>query len=182
MRVILQEKIKKLGNIGDMVTVKAGFARNFLLRQGKALPATEANVAVVEARRSELERIDSERKAKAQVKADALHKVGALELTVMCNAEGRLFGALNLHDVLKLLEEKGLPQDKSKVSVVGSPIRKTGSYEVHIECHAEITAVLPLHVRSQEPLETESSDKEEAKSEHDEQEAGEESSDATATD
>lgn len=153
MQVILQEKIKRLGNIGDLVTVKPGYARNYLLAQGKALRATAENVARVEERRKDLEKKDAERKQKARKEADALEKMGGLEVAVMANSEGRLFGALNLVDVLKMFKSRDIVVDKSKISVVGAPVRQTGTYDVLVECHAEITAVIPLRVISLEPQE-----------------------------
>ena len=154
MQVILQERIKKLGDIGDLVTVASGYARNYLIREGKALRASKENIAVVESRRTELVKLDKQRLEKAKVRAKSIESIGSIEVSVMCNAEGRLFGAVQTAHVLDQIKERGQTIDKSEIRIVGAPIRKLGTYEIVIDCHADVAAVVPLHVVSSEPIET----------------------------
>ncbi|MEC8460754.1 MAG: 50S ribosomal protein L9 [Pseudomonadota bacterium] len=147
MQVILQEKIKNLGNIGDVVVVKPGYARNCLLRQGKALRATKQNMEAVDARRGELEKLDQDRKRSAQQRAERIESTGDLNMIVSTNAEGRLFGSIGVSEVIQHL--KGQAEvDKSEVVIVGAPIRQVGEYKVLIQCHPEVEAVLRLSIKS----------------------------------
>lgn len=152
MLVILQERIKKLGDIGDLVEVASGFARNFLFRKGKALRATKENVAEVEARRAELVKIDQAKRAEAEKRAKKLESMGDLEVMVLCNTEGKLFGAVQTSDLMAMIESKGHKVDKAELTVTGAPIRHLGVYDLVVECHADVNAVIKLNVVSSEPL------------------------------
>ena len=145
MQVILLEKIAKLGGLGDSVTVKAGFARNFLLPQGKAVPATKANLEQFEARRAELEKAAAEKLNAAQTRKT---KIEEIELTVAVKAgdEGKLFGSLGNRDIAELATEAGVELVKSEVRLPTGPIRNVGEFDITVQLHAEVTATLKLLV------------------------------------
>lgn len=145
MQVILLEKVGKMGNLGDQVTVKAGFGRNYLLPQGKAVAATDANIKQFEERRAELEKVASEKLAAAQERADKLAEV---EITVAVKAgdEGKLYGSLGTRDLAELISEAGLAVDKAEVRLPEGPLRTTGEYEIALQLHSEVTATVHFNV------------------------------------
>lgn len=145
MKVILLEKIANLGSLGDSVNVRSGYARNFLFPQGKATPATAANVAEFEARRAELEAQAQAKLAEAQ---ERKVQVEALELSVAVKAgdEGKLFGSLGNRDIAELATAAGVELSKSEVRLPEGPIRNLGNFEINIQLHAEVDATLQLQV------------------------------------
>lgn len=145
MQIILLEKVANLGALGQTVNVKAGYARNFLLPQGKAVPATKANVEAFEARRAELEAQAAANLAAAQERAA---QIEALELSVAVKAgdEGKLFGSLGNRDIADLVTAAGVAVTKSEVRLPQGPIRTLGAQEIAIQLHAEVTATLKLQV------------------------------------
>lgn len=145
MEVILLEKIANLGNLGDKVNVKGGYARNFLLPQGKATAATAANVAAFEARRAELEKLAAEKKAEAEARAAQLNE---LEITITATAgdEGKLFGSIGTHDIADALTAAGVPVAKSEVRLPNGTIRQTGEFDVALHLHTDIEASVRLIV------------------------------------
>ncbi|WP_349572364.1 50S ribosomal protein L9 [Azotobacter salinestris] len=145
MEVILLEKIANLGNLGDKVSVKGGYARNFLLPQGKATAATAENVAAFEARRAELERLAAEKKASAEARAAQLNE---LEITITATAgdEGKLFGSIGTADIADALTAAGLEVAKSEVRLPNGTIRQTGEYDVALHLHTDVEASIRLVV------------------------------------
>ncbi|AJE22759.1 50S ribosomal protein L9 [Azotobacter chroococcum] len=145
MDVILLEKIANLGNLGDKVSVKGGYARNFLLPQGKATAATAENVAAFEARRAELERLAAEKRASAEERAAQLNE---LEITITATAgdEGKLFGSIGTADIADALTGAGLEVAKSEVRLPNGTIRQTGEYEVALHLHTDVEASIRLVV------------------------------------
>ncbi len=145
MEIILLEKVTNLGNLGDKVNVKSGYARNFLLPKGKATMATPANVAAFEARRAELERLAAEKQADAESRAEQLNE---LEITITATAgdEGKLFGSIGTHDISDALTAAGVNVAKSEVRLPNGTIRQTGEYEVTVHLHAEVEATIHLVV------------------------------------
>ncbi|MDO3386884.1 50S ribosomal protein L9 [Gilvimarinus sp. SDUM040013] len=145
MEVILLEKVGKLGAIGDKVTVKSGFGRNFLVPQGKAVPATETNVAEFEARRAELEAAAEAKKAEAQLRADKLAEVA---VTIEANAgdEGKLFGSIGTRDIADTITAAGVEVSKSEVRLPEGVIREIGEYDIDVQVHADIIATVKLSV------------------------------------
>ncbi|BFM19342.1 50S ribosomal protein L9 [Gilvimarinus japonicus] len=145
MEVILLEKVGKLGAIGDKVSVKAGFGRNFLVPQGKAIPATASNVAEFEARRAELEAAAEEKKAQAQVRAD---KLAELSVTIEANAgdEGKLFGSIGTRDIAEAITAAGVEVVKAEVRLPEGAIRELGEYDIDVQVHAEILQAVKLAV------------------------------------
>ncbi|WP_370278848.1 50S ribosomal protein L9 [Pontibacterium sp.] len=145
MEVILLEKIGKLGNLGDKVSVKAGYGRNFLVPQGKAVPATEANVAKFEERRAELEAAAAEALAAANARAEALNEK---EVTIVSKAgdEGKLFGSIGTKDIADAITAAGAEVEKSEVRLPEGALRHTGEFEIAIQLHPEVTATIKLAI------------------------------------
>lgn len=145
MEVILLEKITNLGNLGDKVSVKGGYARNFLLPKGKATVATPANVAAFEARRAELEKQAADKRAEAETRAAQLNE---LEITITATAgdEGKLFGSIGTHDIADALTASGVPVAKSEVRLPNGTIRQTGEYDVALHLHTDVEASVRLIV------------------------------------
>ena len=137
MELVLLQKVKNLGNLGDKVRVKPGYGRNFLVPHGKAVAATEKNLAEFEKRRAEYE-------AKAnQIMSGAETRKAALEgaaVTVKANAspEGKLFGSVGPRDIAEAFSAAGHPLEKSEVVMGEGPLRHTGEFEVHVHLHADV--------------------------------------------
>lgn len=145
MEVILLEKIANLGNLGDKVAVKAGYARNFLLPFGKATPATAANVEAFEARRAELEKAAAERKGEAEARAA---KLAELSVTITANAgeEGKLFGSIGTRDIADAVTAAGVELEKSEVRLPEGPLRTVGEFDVAVHLHTDVEATVKLVV------------------------------------
>lgn len=145
MNVILLEPLGGLGDLGDEVSVKAGFARNFLLPQGKAVRATDESRQVFEERRVELETAANERLSTSQARAGKLEGV---ELTIVVKAgeEGKLYGSVGTQDIATALGEQGADIQKSEVRLPGGAIRALGDYLVAVQLHADVTVEVPLAV------------------------------------
>jgi large subunit ribosomal protein L9 len=145
MQVILLEKVGKLGNLGDTVAVKAGFGRNFLIPFGKAVPATAANVADFESRRTELEAAAIQKQGGAVARAAKLAEVS---ITIEANAgeEGKLFGSIGTRDIANAITAAGVPVNKSEVRIPNGVIRELGEFEVNIQLHSDVTQTILLSV------------------------------------
>lgn len=145
MEVILLEKVGKLGGLGDTANVKAGFARNYLLPQGKAVAATAANVAKFEERRAELEAAAAQALADAQARAEALN---GKTVTIVSKAgdEGKLFGSIGTRDIADAITEAGDAVQKSEVSLPEGALRNIGEYEVALQLHTDVTATVTIAV------------------------------------
>lgn len=145
MEVILLEKIGKLGNLGDKVSVKNGFGRNYLVPQGKAVPATEANVAKFEERRAELEAAAAEALAAATARAEGLNEK-EITITAKCGDEGKLFGSIGTRDIADAITAAGAEVCKSEVRLPEGALRSIGEFDVAIQLHPEVTSVVKLSV------------------------------------
>ncbi|WP_018692117.1 50S ribosomal protein L9 [Algicola sagamiensis] len=146
MEVILLDKIANLGGLGDQVSVKAGFARNFLFPKGKAVPATKANVEKFEARRAELEAKLADALTAAQARAE---KVSALEdVTIVSKAgdEGKLFGSIGTRDIADAITAAGVEVTKAEVRLPLGTIRETGEYDIDVQLHSDVVATVKLAV------------------------------------
>ena len=146
MEVILLENIGNLGTLGEKVDVKAGYGRNFLIPQGKAVPATEDNVAKFEARRAELEAVAAETLSKADARAEALSALGAVEIPATAGEEGKLFGSVGTRDIADALTTAGCEVDKSEVRLPEGVIRELGEFEIMIQLHAEVSISIAIHI------------------------------------
>lgn len=146
MDVILLENVGSLGSLGDKVAVKPGYGRNFLIPQGKAVPATEENVAVFEARRAELEAAAAATLEAAQKRAAAIEALERIEIAATAGDEGKLFGSVGTRDIADSLTQAGVEADKSEVRLPEGVIRETGEYEVMLQVHGEVTATITIAV------------------------------------
>ena len=145
MEVILLEKIGKLGNLGDKVSVKSGFGRNYLVPQGKAVPATEANVAKFEELRAELEAAAAEKLATATARAEGLNEK-EVTITAKCGDEGKLFGSIGTRDIADAITAAGAEVSKSEVRLPEGALRSIGEFDIAIQLHPEVTATVKLAV------------------------------------
>lgn len=145
MEVILLDKIGKLGGLGDKVTVKPGYGRNYLVPYGLAVPATKDNVQAFEAQRSELEAQASERKAVAEARAAQLSEI-ELSLVAKAGDEGKLFGSIGPRDLAEAIASAGIDVAKSEVRMPEGPIRQTGEYDIDLHLHAEVDATVRVVV------------------------------------
>jgi large subunit ribosomal protein L9 len=151
MEVILLEDIANLGDLGDQVSVKSGYGRNYLIPQHKAVPATKENIKAFEERRAELQRIAEEKLAAAKVRAE---KVNALDITLTVKAgdEGKLFGSVTVRDITEAASERGVEIENSEIRLPEGPIRELGEYEVDVQLHPEVSAVLKLGVIAEQSV------------------------------
>jgi large subunit ribosomal protein L9 len=145
VNVILLDRIANLGELGDEVAVKAGFARNYLIPQGKAVRATKENREVFEARRAELERVANERLGEAQARADKLAGV-AITVGAKAGDEGKLYGSVGTQDIAEALRNAGHEVDRSEVRLPEGAIRQTGDYEIDVQLHSNVTATIQLAI------------------------------------
>ncbi len=148
MEIILLEKIPNLGSLGDKVSVKPGYGRNYLIPQGKAVVATADKIQQFEQRRAELEKKAAELLAAAEARASA---IAALKVTLTHKAgdEGRLYGSIGTRDIADAVTAAGIAVEKHEVRLPSGPIRHVGEYEIGIQLHADVVAVLPLTVAAE---------------------------------
>lgn len=145
MNVILLETVENLGGIGDMVKVKPGYGRNYLLPQGKAALATDANMKVIEARRAELEKTAAKELAKAETRAKSIR---GLELVIPANAgsEGKLFGSVGPMDIAEALAGVQVEVERSEVRMPDGPIHELGEFAIGIHLHSAVNAEVTVRV------------------------------------
>lgn len=146
MDVILLEDIRKLGKLGDTVTVKNGYARNYLIPQGKAVRATKENIAMFEQRRAELEKAAAEARAAAQARAD---KLNGLEVKIerLASDEGKLFGSVGTADIAEAASQAaGVEVKRREVLMPSGAIRSLGEYEIELSLHTEVEAKIKVFV------------------------------------
>ncbi len=149
MEVILFEKIDRLGSIGDLVNVKAGFARNFLLPQGKAKVATDANKAEIESRRAEFEKIAADALAVAEKRREQIEGL-TVNITAKSGTEGKLFGSIGNVDIAAALAEAGVEVEKRDVRLPDGPLRQAGEYEIVLHLHSDVNAVAKVTIIGEE--------------------------------
>ena len=145
MQVILLERIANLGNLGDLVTVKPGYARNYLVPKGLATIATEANIKVFEERRIELEKASADRLNAAKGRASELEGQ-AVEIASRASDEGKLFGSVGVIDIVNAFAAKDLEVAKSEVQLPEGPLKMVGMHEVALILHPEVTVVVSVEV------------------------------------
>jgi large subunit ribosomal protein L9 len=149
MEIILLEKIDNLGGIGDKVRVKPGYARNFLLPQGKATVATAENLAVFEERRAEIERKAAEELSAAQARASQLEgKV--LTINAQAGTEGKLFGSVGTIDIAEACAAEGIEVSRSEIRMAEGPIRVAGEHEVEFHLHSDVNVTVKVIVQAPE--------------------------------
>lgn len=145
MQVILLERVQNLGELGDSVKVKPGYARNYLIPQGRAVVATPENLAEFEARRAELERQEAEALATVQARAEALEGT-EITLARKTGEEGKLFGSVGPQDIADALTAAGLEVARHEVRLLGDTFRQVGDYPVSVHLYADVEASITVHV------------------------------------
>jgi large subunit ribosomal protein L9 len=145
MQIILMDKVANLGNLGDVVKVKDGYARNYLIPQGMAKRATQANMAAFEEKKAELERIAAEKLAAAQVRAEKLEGF-ALTVAQKAGVDGRLFGSVGNADIAEALQAQGFDVSKAEVRLPDGPFKAIGEYDVTLGLHTDVTANIKVTV------------------------------------
>ncbi len=146
MEVILLQKIGHLGTLGDKVKVKAGYARNFLIPQGKAVFATEKNLAEFAVRKAELEQKAAATLHAAQQRAAEVNALSAITLTARATDEGKLFGSIGARDIAAAVTAKGVVIEKHQIDMPQGPIHEIGEYNVVVALHSEVTAKITIAV------------------------------------
>ncbi|OUR74294.1 50S ribosomal protein L9 [Methylophaga sp. 41_12_T18] len=152
MQVILLEKMQKLGNLGDEVSVKAGFGRNFLVPNGKALPANKRNREVFESRRAELEAAAAQLLTAAEKRKEKLVAAGDVNILANAGIEGKLFGSIGAADIADQLNAAGAEIDRSEVRLPTGPLRHTGEYMIDIQLHSDVVVAVKVDVTSEAEL------------------------------
>jgi len=150
MEVILLEKVNNVGGIGDRVKVKSGFARNYLIPQGKATLATQANIEKFEARRAELEAKAATELTAAQARAKKLEGL-VLRIKAQAGSEGKLFGSIGTVDIAEACTKLGVPVERSEVRLHEGPLRVVGEHKVDLHLHTDVNVELTVNVEAEEP-------------------------------
>ena len=145
MQVILLEKVANLGNLGEVVKVKDGFARNFLIPQGKAKRATETNLKAFEVRRAELEKAQAETLAKSQERGAKLDGL-TLQIVQKAGADGRLFGSVTNYDIVEALKVQGHEVERSMVRMPAGPLKQVGDYPLQVQLHTDVLVTVNVSV------------------------------------
>ena len=145
MEVILLEKIAKLGDLGDVVKVKSGYGRNYLVPQKKAVAASEEALQDIELHRSELQKIEDEKLAVAQERAVKVEELD-ITLTAKAGEEGKMYGSIGTRDIADAATEAGVPLEKSEIRLPTGVIRELGEYEIAVQLHSEVIVSLKLGV------------------------------------
>ena len=148
MNVILLDNVENLGKIGDLVKVKPGYGRNYLLPQGKAALATAENMKQIEARRAELEKAAAEELAAARTRAEAM---AGTELVIQANAgpEGKLFGSVGTADIAQVLTEQGVAVERSEIRLPEGAFRTVGEYDVQLQLHTDVNVAIKLIIEAE---------------------------------
>ena len=148
MEVILLEKIANLGNLGDKVTIKSGYGRNYLVPQGKAVAATAKKIAEFEARRAELEKAAAEKLSAAQKLGNELSKL-QIVITHKAGDEGRLFGSVGTHNIAEAITEAGIAVEKQQIRLPHGAIRHIGDYPIDINLHSDVIVTLTIKIAAE---------------------------------
>jgi large subunit ribosomal protein L9 len=149
MQIILLEKVTNLGGLGDIVKVREGFARNYLIPQGKAKRATRDNLAEFEVRRAELERAQNEQLTTAQDKAEKLEGL-AVQVTQKAGVDGKLFGSVTNADVADALKTQGFDIQKSSIRMPQGPLKNIGDHAVKVALHTDVVVTITVSVLAEQ--------------------------------
>jgi large subunit ribosomal protein L9 len=144
MEIILLDKIANLGGLGDKVTVKSGYARNFLFPQGKAVPATKVNVEKFELRRAELEAKSADKLVAAEARAAKLAELAEVTIAAPAGEEGKLFGSVGTRDIADAISAAGVEVTKTEVKLPVGTLRETGEFDIDLQLHPEVMAAIKL--------------------------------------
>ena len=150
MEVILLENIENLGSLGEKVSVKSGFARNYLVPHGKAKMATAANMAEFETRRAELEKAAAEAKSAGEARQQAIEAIGSIEITAKVGTEGKLFGSIGTADIADAITAAGHEVEKREVRLPEGAIRTTGEHQIDIHLYTDIDTTVTVVITGEE--------------------------------
>jgi large subunit ribosomal protein L9 len=145
MQVILMEKVSNLGELGDVVKVKDGYARNFLIPHGKAKRATPDNLKAFESRRAELEKAQADVLAKAQERGAKLDGL-TVQITQKAGPDGRLFGSVTNYDIVEALQKQGHEVERANIRMPQGPLKQVGEYPLQIGLHTDVTVTVKVSV------------------------------------
>ncbi|MBN8477789.1 MAG: 50S ribosomal protein L9 [Burkholderiales bacterium] len=145
MQIILLEKVANVGNLGDVVKVKDGFARNYLIPQGKAKRATPENVKLLEEKRAELERAAADKLAAAEAAAAKLEGL-AVQITQKSGVDGRLFGSVGTVDIVNALKAHGIVVEKAAIRMPSGPLKQVGDHPITVQLHTDVLAHITVGV------------------------------------
>ena len=148
MQLILLQKVVNLGNLGDTVSVKPGYGRNYLVPQGRAVPATPANLEMFQARRAEFEAKAAQQLGDANARAATLEDA-AVTIKANASTEGKLFGSVGPRDIAEAFTAAGLPLEKSEVILGEGPLRRTGEFEVLLHLHADVEVPVKVVIEAE---------------------------------
>tara|TARA_X000000950_G_scaffold142698_1_gene176889 strand:+ start:1198 stop:1647 length:450 start_codon:yes stop_codon:yes gene_type:complete len=149
MEVVLLEKIGRLGDIGDTVRVKAGFGRNYLVPQGKAVYATKKNLEIFESRRADLEKQEAEKLKVAQERSEKIASLGAIKITAVVGEEGKLFGSVGAREIEEAINLIGGEVSKNEINLPDGAYKQIGEYSVDIQLHSDITVSVGILIESE---------------------------------
>jgi large subunit ribosomal protein L9 len=149
MQVILMEKVVNLGNLGDIVRVKDGYARNFLIPQRKARRATDTAIKEFEAKRAELEKVAAENLAAAQAQGEKLTGM-TIQLSQKAGVDGRLFGSVTNQDIAEALGKQGFPVAKSQIRMPNGPLKMVGDHPVSVALHTDVVVDITVSVQGEQ--------------------------------
>ena len=150
MEIILLENIENLGLLGDKVAVKSGFARNYLVPQGKAKIATAANLAEFEARREELEKAAGAAKAGSESRQQAIEALGVIEIAARVGSEGKLFGSVGTVDIAEAITAAGAPVEKREIRLPDGAIRSVGEHKIDIHLYTDVDTSVTISIVGEE--------------------------------
>ncbi len=150
MEIILLQKVDNVGGIGDLVRVKSGYARNYLIPQGKATLATAANKAKFESRRAELEAKAAAELAAAQARAKQLEGL-VLKIEMQAGAEGKLFGSVGTVDIAEEIGKRGIEVERSEIRLHDGPLRLVGDHQVELHLHTDVNVEIKVVIEAAEP-------------------------------
>ncbi|MGB0669303.1 MAG: 50S ribosomal protein L9 [Porticoccaceae bacterium] len=149
MEVILLEKVGKLGDIGDTAKVKAGYGRNYLVPQGKAVFATEKNLADFELRRADLEAAAAAKLAEATARGAKLVEIGSLTIKAIAGDEGKLFGSVGTRELEEAINAAGGEISKSEINLPEGALRQVGEYSIEVQLHTDVTESITVVIEAE---------------------------------
>lgn len=149
MEVILLEKVGKLGDIGDTANVKAGYGRNYLIPQGKAVFATEANIADFELRRADLEAAAASKLTEANARAEKLAAIKTVTITAIAGDEGKLFGSVGTRELETAINAAGGDITKSEINLPEGAIRNVGEFVIEVQLHSDVTESVTVVIEAE---------------------------------
>jgi len=150
MDIILLEKVTNLGDLGEKVSVRSGYGRNYLVPYGKAVPATKENIEKFEAQRTELEKTANTKLAAANSRSEQIEALGAISIIHKAGEEGKLFGSVSAAEIAKIITDKGITVEKREVTMPEGPIRVIGEYSIVILLHSDVSITISINVTAEE--------------------------------